>query len=560
MTKRKILVIGGVAGGASAAARARRTDEHAEIVMVEKGPYISFANCGLPYYVGREIGDRSALLLQTPDSFRERFHVDVRVKHEAVAIERERKVVRVRNLETGEEYEEPYDSLILAPGATPIRPALPGIDLPNVYTVRTVPDSDVIRTFVDEHPASRAVVIGAGFIGLEMVESLHRLGLQVTLVEKADQVLPPLDPEMAAIVESTLGQMGVEVVTSDGIAAFHGEDRATAVKLESGRVLEGELFILGLGVRPDTRLARAAGLEIGTTGAIRTDSRMRTSDPAIYAAGDAVEMTHLVTGEPTWIPLAGPANKQGRVAGANAAGDDLTFPGALGTAIVRVGGLVAASTGRSEKAAHKKERAVVVSYTVSGDHADYYPGAQEMLIKLVTEPGTGRLLGAQVIGGNGVDKRTDVFATAIAGRMTVADLTNLDLAYAPPFGSAKDPAIVAGMVAQNAGREQLKLITAPELLRRLESGAPTQVLDVRQSYEHEIGSVPGAVNIPVDEVRHRLKELDPRLETVVYDTNGSKAYLAARVLMQHSFASVRMLTGGYTLWTIFEGLAARKPL
>ncbi|MFZ5817161.1 MAG: FAD-dependent oxidoreductase [Bacillota bacterium] len=552
MSTRKILIVGGVAGGASAAARARRTDEHAEIILFEKGPYISFANCGLPYYVGREIGDRSALLLQTPETFNARFNVDVRVLHEVIAIDREARSLRVRNLQTGEVYAESYTQLVLAPGSIPIRPPLPGIDLPNIFMVRTVPDSDAIRSFMEERQAARAVVVGAGFIGLEMVENLQSLGLAVTLVEKADQVLPPLDPEMAAFVQSTLEQMGVEVITSDGIAGFEGEGWATGVRLESGRLVEGDLFILGLGVRPDTRLAKAAGLAIGPTGGIAVNERMQTSDPSIYAAGDAVETVHLVTGQPALIPLAGPANKQGRVAGANAAGDSLTFPGAIGTAIVRVGSLVAATTGLSEKAARRAGLPVYVSYTMSGDHADYYPGVQEMLIKLVVEESTGRLLGAQVVGGNGVDKRTDVFATAILGRMRVDDLTNLDLAYAPPFGSAKDPAIVAGMVAQNLRRGQLQAITPGALLDRLEAGAELQIVDVRNSYEYEVGAIPGAVNIPVDELRKRLHELDPSRETVVYDRSGSTAYVAARQLVQQGFGSVSSLTGGYLLFPVVQ--------
>ncbi len=552
MSKRRILVVGGVAGGASAAARARRTDEHAEIILFEKGPFISFANCGLPYYVGREIGDRSALLLQTPETFNARFSVDVRVHHEVIALDTAQKTLRVRNGQTGEVYEESYTELILSPGAIPIRPPLPGIDQQNIFTVRTVPDSDAIRAYMEETGSGRAVVVGAGFIGLEMVENLLHLGLQVTLVEKADQVLPPLDPEMAAFVQGTLEQMGVEVITNDGISAFDGDGRATAVRLESGRVVEGDLFILGLGVRPDTRLAKAAGLTIGATGGITVNERMQTSDPHIYAAGDAVETTHLVTGQPTLIPLAGPANKQGRVAGANAAGDNLTFPGAIGTAIVRVGSLVAASTGLSEKAARRAGIDCFVSYTMSGDHADYYPGVQEMFIKLVAETETGRLLGAQVIGGNGVDKRTDIFATAILGKMHVEDLTNLDLAYAPPFGSAKDPAIIAGMVAQNIRQGSLQIITPDSLLARLEAGEPLQIVDVRNSYEYEIGAVPGAVNIPIDEVRSRIAELDPTMETVVYDRNGSTAYVAARQLMQQGFRSVASLTGGWVLFPIAQ--------
>lgn len=552
MSTRKILIVGGVAGGASAAARARRTDENAEIILFEKGPYISFANCGLPYYVGREIGDRSALLLQTPETFNARFNVDVRVYHEAIAIDREARQVTVRNVQTGETYTESYTELVLAPGSAPIRPPLPGIDLPNIFMVRTVPDSDAIRSFMEEQQARRAVVVGAGFIGLEMVENLAHLGLQVTLVEKADQVLPPLDPEMAAFVQSALEQMGVEVITGDGIAAFEGEGRANGVRLESGRLVEGDLFILGLGVRPDTRLARAAGLDIGPTGGIQVDDRMRTSDPHIYAAGDAVETIHLVTGKPSLLPLAGPANKQGRVAGANAAGDDLTFPGAIGTAIVRVGNMVAASTGLSETKARAAGLDVYVSYSMSGNHADYYPGVEEMFIKLIVEKGSGRLLGAAVIGGEGVDKRTDVFATAILGKLRVDDLTNLDLAYAPPFGSAKDPAIVAGMVAQNIRRSQLRVITPERLLERLEAGEELQIIDVRNPYEYEVGAVPGAINIPVDELRSRMGELDPSRETIVYDKSGSTAYVAARQLMQKGFASVSSLTGGFVLFPVLQ--------
>ena len=547
MSERKILIVGGVAGGATAAARARRTDEHAEIILFEKGPYISFANCGLPYYVGREIGDRSALLLQTPESFRARFNVDVRVNHEVLAIDRAAQTVQVRNLETGEVTTESYTALILAPGSVPVRPQLPGIDLPNVFMVRTVPDAVSIRTLVEELQPSRAVVVGAGFIGLEMVENLVNLGLSVALVEKADQVLPPLDPEMAAFVQAHLEQMGVEVITGDGIAAFEGGERATAVRLESGRAVGGDLFILGLGVRPDTRLAREAGLAIGPAGGICVNERMQTSDPAIYAAGDAVETVHLVTGRPALIPLAGPANKQGRVAGANAAGDSLMFPGAIGTAIVRVGGMVAAITGLSEKAARREGVQAYASYTVSGDHADYYPGVRELLTKLLVEEETGRVLGAQVVGESGVDKRTDVYATAILAGMTVEQLANLDLAYAPPFGSAKDPAIVAGMVAKNIRRGTLRTITPERLLERLEAGEDLQVVDVRNPYEFDLGAVPGAVNIPVDELRSRIGELDPARETVVYDRTGATAYVASRVLVQRGF-TVSSLTGGYSLF------------
>lgn len=557
MEKRRIVIIGGVAGGATAAARARRIDEHAEILVLEKGRHISYANCGLPYYVGGEIGDRSALLLQTPESFKAQFDVNVAVEQEVVAIHRTARTVRIRDVRTGEERDEPYTALILAPGAQPIRPALPGIDLSNIYTVRSIPDVDAIRGFAAEHPVRRVVVGGAGFIGLEMVENLVRRGLEVTLVEKADQVLPPLDPEMAAFAQLALEQAGVQVVLGDGIAAFMERDgMAAAVRLESGRQVEGDLFILGLGVRPDTHLAREAGLAIGPSGGIRVDAYMRTSDPNIYAAGDAVEVKDLVTGEPRLIPLAGPANKAGRVAGANAAGERMTFPGALGTAVVRVGETVAAVTGLSEKAARRVGIEPAVSYTMSGHHADYYPGAEQMVIKLVWEKETGRLLGAQTVGGAGVDKRTDVFATAIMGRMGVEDLTNLDLAYAPPFGSAKDPVIVAGMHAQNIRRGQLQVMTARELAEAIQTGRSLQVVDVREPYEYAVEALPGAVNLPLGELRTRIGELDPTRETVVYDGNGQKGYWAARILAQRGFR-VSSLTGGMVLWSAYQ--ASRQP-
>ncbi|MGE5675654.1 MAG: FAD-dependent oxidoreductase, partial [Mycobacterium leprae] len=372
--------------------------------------------------------------------------------------------------------------------------------------------------------------------------------------EKANQVLPPTDPEMAAFVQLALDQMGVEVITGDGIASFEGNGKATAVVLESGRQLAADMFILGIGVRPEVGLARTAGLSIGEVGGIQVDDHMRTSDPDIYAAGDAVEVVNLVTGKPSLIALAGPANKQGRVAGANAVGGELTFPGALGTAIVRAGDTVAAVTGLSEKAAARMGMDVVTSYNINGDHADYYPGVQQMVIKVVYERGTGRLLGAQIVGGNGVDKRADVFATAITARMTVEDLTNLDLAYAPPFGSAKDPVIVAGMIGQNSRSGQLNPLTPSELTAMLDQGRPVQLVDVREPYEFALGALPGAINIPIDEVRQRMGELDHQLPTVVYDGNGSKGYVAARILGQALPGPVYNLSGGFNIWSAYQAV------
>ncbi len=540
----KIIIIGGVAGGASAAAKARRVDEQADITVFERGPYVSFANCGLPYYIGGEIADRDALLVQTPEGFARRFRVTVHVLHDVVRIDRAVRRVEVRRLQTGDTFFAPYDKLILAPGAGAIRPPIPGIDAANVFTVKTVPDSDAIRTFLERMHPTRAVVIGAGFIGLETAEALAHRGLDVTVVELQPQVLPPFDPDIAAFVQQHLEAAGVHVVLSDGLAAFHGGTRSTEVELQSGRRLPMDLAILSIGVRPELRLATDAGLTIGAAGGIVVDEHQRTSDPDIFAAGDAVEVTQLVTGRKTRMPLAGPANKQGRVAGANAAGEPLTFAGALGTAIVETMGITAAKTGLSEREARAAEIPAYVSLTHSADHATYYPGSALMHIKLVIAQETGRLLGAQIVGERGVDKRIDVLATALAARLTVTDLEQLDLAYAPQFSSAKDPVVMSGFVAANVLRHDVETITCEALDARRQRREPLQVVDVRTPAEHAEGALPGARLIPVDELRARLHELDPAQETVVYCRVGLRGYLAARILQQHGFARVRNLTGG----------------
>lgn len=541
---RTIVVVGGVAGGASAAAKARRVDEQAEIILFERGRYVSFANCGLPYYVSEDIKKREALLLQTPESFWNRFRVEVNVRHEVVRIDREKKQVEVRDLAEGQTLIQRYDALVLAPGAGAIIPPLPGLPASNVFTVKTVPDSEAIRQWISQQRPERAVVVGAGFIGLEAAEALKRRGLQVTIVEMLPQVLPPLDPEMAMYVAAQLQSKGVELILSDGIREFRGAPAAREVVLQSGRTVPADLVILSIGVRPELNLARDCGLSIGEAGGIAVDDFLRTSDPDIYAAGDAVETVQLVTGKRTRIPLAGPANKQGRVAGANAAGGRMTFPGALGTAIVQSMGVTAAKTGLSEREAAQQGIPHYVSYTHSLDHAGYYPGSAMIHMKLIVEEGTGRLLGGQVVGEQGVDKRIDVIATALYARLKVTDIENLDLAYAPQFSAAKDPVIMAGFAAANIVRAELETITYDALRKRLENKEDIQLLDVRTCVEYAGGHLPGSINIPVDELRERVSQLDPGRETVVYCRVGFRGYLAVRILQQIGFPKVLNLSGG----------------
>jgi NADPH-dependent 2,4-dienoyl-CoA reductase/sulfur reductase-like enzyme/rhodanese-related sulfurtransferase len=542
----KIIIVGGVAGGASAAAKARRTNEAAEIVMFEKGPYVSFANCGLPYYVGETIQDRDDLLLQTPDRFWNRFRVTVHVLHEVLQIDRRAKCVRVNNMVTQEITSHPYDKLILAPGAGAIVPKIPGIHAKNIFTVKTVPDSDAIKVFLHDYRCQRALIIGGGFIGLETAEALRNRGLKVTVVEKAPQILPPFDPDMARLVAFHLQEKHVEIIAGDGIKGFHQNgELAQEAELESGKRLPMDIAILSIGVRPELKLARDAGLEIGGSGGIAVNERQQTSDPDIYASGDAVETIHLVTGKRTRIPLAGPANKQGRVAGANAAGGNLQFHGALGTAIVESMGITAGKTGLAEHEAKAHGFNYFVSLTHPLDHAGYYPGAEALHIKLVVEQKTGKLLGAQIVGEHGVDKRIDVLATALHAGMRVQDLEQLDLAYAPQFNSAKGPVIMSGFVAANTLRGEVKTLTGEELQKKLATNTSLQLLDVRTSDEYQEAHLPQARLVPLDALRDHLQELDPTKETVVYCRVGLRGYLAARILLQHGFTNVYNLTGGY---------------
>ncbi len=543
---KQIVIVGGVAGGAAAAAKARRTDEHAQIVMFERGPHVSFANCGLPYYVGGDIADRESLLLQTPESFWRRFRVQVKVRHEVLGIDRIAKQVRVHNLETGDVFQQPYDALVLSPGAGAIVPPLAGLPARNVFTVKTVPDSDAVRTWLEEQKPTHAVVVGAGFIGLETAEALHQRGLHVTVVELQPQVLPALDPDMAEHVARRLRERGVELVLGDGIAGLDADAAqiVTGVRLASGKTLPAGIVVLSIGVRPELKLALDAGLEIGRAGGIAVNERQQTSDPAIYAAGDAVEVIQRVTGQKVRMPLAGPASKQGRVAGANAAGGDLRFPGAVGTAILGTMGISAGRTGLTEREARAAGFEPLVTHTHNLDHAGYYPGAQMLHIKLVTDAATGRLLGGQVVGESGVDKRLDVLATALQAGMHVDELEDLDLAYAPQFSSARDPVIMAGLVAANAMRNDFDVITCPTLRERVGTGAAIQLVDARTRSEFASGHLPDAINVPVDELRDRLGELDRTAETVVYCKVGFRGYLASRILQQNGFAHVKNLTGG----------------
>lgn len=535
-TSRRILVVGGVAGGASAAAKARRVDEHAEIHVFERGPYISFANCGLPYFIAGEITDRAKLVVMTPEAFWARSRVHAHVQHEVLSINRAAKTIRVKGPD-GAERDEPYDKLILSQGAHPIVLPIPGVGLPNVFTLRDIPDMDRIVAFINEHKPRHAVVIGGGFIGLEMAEAFYHRGMHVTVVERNPHILPLLDADMAR-------QLQNQVRSTDFV--FKPDAHATAftpagVEFADGSQLPADLILLSVGVKAEVGLAREAGLDIGTTGGVKTNGRLESSDPDIYAVGDAAETQHALTGARARIALAGPANRQGRIAGANAAGARLVYGGALGTSIVRVRHMVAGFTGLNSEQASKAGFTFFTSLTRDHSHAHYYPGAKPVLIKLLAEEGTGRLLGAQVLGEIGVDKRVDVLATAIAGKLCVHDLESLDLAYAPPFGSANDPINTAGFVAGHIGRGDLTTV-APEAWRP----HGEFLLDVRDPDElAEHGQLAGAVNIPLAQLRDRLAELPMNRRIVCYCQKGQRGYLATCLLQGHGFREVANLRGGF---------------
>ena len=539
----KLLIIGGVAGGATAAARARRLNEDAEIILFERGEYISFANCGLPYYIGGVIKERQSLLVTTVADFKRRYAIDIRVFTEVTTIDRANREVSVKNLKTGEIYRESYDKIIMSPGAEPLKPPIPGIDLDSIFNLRNIPDSDRIKAFVDEKHPQSAVIVGGGFIGLEMAENLVVRGVKTSIVEKLDQVMPSLDFEMASFMSAHLKEKGVECILGDGIQSFSQENGRLTVHTENGRNLACDLAVLSIGVRPENRLARESGLEIGQKGGVKVGATMQTSDPDIYAVGDAVEVTDHVTGFRTMTPLAGPANKQGRIAADNVMGRRTTFRGTLGTSVVKMFDLTVASTGANERFLTANNIPYLVSYTHSGSHASYYPGAEMMAIKLFFSPSSGKILGAQIIGKDGVDKRIDVIATAIHGSMTVYDLEELELAYAPPYSSAKDPVNIAGFVAANVLKGDVRNIQWHEFI---DLDPETQILiDLRNKDElKEAGMIPGALHIPLPELRNRMKDLDPKKQYIMFCAIGLRGYVGYRILSQRGF-SARNLSGGY---------------
>ncbi len=543
----KLVIVGGVAGGASAAARSRRLSEDADIILFERGPDVSFANCGLPYYVGGEIAGREKLLVMTPERLRSRFKLDVRTRTTVEAIDRAAKKVRVRDLASGREYEETYDKLILAPGAAPIRPPIPGIDLPGIFTLRNLQDVDRIKERVDRG-VKQAVVVGAGFIGLELVENLVRRGIATTVVELQDQVLPPFDKEMTTPILEALAGKDVAVLLGQSADGFEQAADGLLVRLKSGRRLPAQLVVVGVGVRPENRLAVDAGLEVGPRGGIRVNESLQTSDPDIYAVGDAIEVKDFVTGEPTQVPLAGPANRQGRIAADNIFGHASRYRGTQGTAVVRVFERTAALTGASEKVLRRAKRPYRKVYVHPTQHAGYYPGAEAMALKLLFEPVTGRVLGAQAVGGSGVDKRIDVLAVAIQAGMTVFDLEEMELAYSPQYGSAKDPINMAGFVAGGMLRGEQPQVDVEAILEAPADRRPF-LLDVRTPEEFSSGHIPEAVNIPVDELRNRLGEVPRDREVAAYCQVGQRGYLATRILLQSGFRAANV-GGGYKTYRL----------
>jgi len=552
---KRILIVGGggVAGGASCAARARRLDEGAEIVLFERGEDVSFANCGLPYYIGGVIREEQSLHVASPELLKSRFNIDVRTRSEVTRIDRARCEIEVKSLETGEVYREPYAALVLAPGAAPIRPAIEGVDLPGVFTVRNIPDSRAIRGWIDERHASTAVVVGAGFIGLELAENLAQRGIKVAVLEMLPQVMPPLDPEMAEFVSFRLIEKRVDLRLDDAVSALTQEENGSlCVKTNSGKSFITDMAILSVGVRPESTLAKEAGLATGVAGAIQVDENMRTNDPKIWAVGDAVEVTNFITGEACVVPLAGPANRQGRVAADSICGRTTCSRGVQGTAVCGAFGLTIAMTGASEKLLRRRGvRDYEKVYLHPDSHAAYYPGATPIHMKLLFSRGDGKILGAQAVGEEGVERRIDVIAMAIQMRATVFDLEEAELCYAPQFGSAKDPVNLAGMAAANVLRGDVRLARWEDLSR-----SEALVVDVREPLEYAADHVDDAINIPLGELRERLSELPQDREIFVCCGVGQRSYYAARVLTQRGF-QVKSLSGGMRTYShLPEGFGA----
>ena len=544
----KVVIVGGVAGGATAAARIRRLDEQAEITVFERSGYVSYANCGLPYFIGDVITDPEELTLQTPESFYERFRVQMKVRHEVTAILPEKKSVRVKNLETGEEFEESYDKLLLSPGARPTQPRLQGTDLDRVFTLRTVEATIRIKDYVNQKKPRSAVLAGGGFISLELAENLRHLGLDVTIVQRPMQLMNPFDADMAAFIHAEMRKSGVRLALGQTVDGFVEADGGVDVLLRDAPPLHADMVVLAIGVTPDTALAKDAGLELGLKGSILVNDRMETSVPDIYAVGDAVQVRHLVTGADSVISLAGPANKQGRIAADNICGRGSRYPGSLGSSVIKLFDLTAASTGVNETNAKKAGLDADKLFLSPMNHAGYYPGGETMTMKIVFEKETWRLLGAQIVGGAGVDKRIDVLATAIQNRMDVRDLQTLQLAYAPPYGSAKDAVNMAGYMAENLSDGIVKQFHWHDVDNLPRDGSVV-ILDVRTPGEFRRGHFDGAVNIPVDELRERMDEIERGKPLYVNCQSALRSYIACRILTQNGFDCYN-LAGGYRLYDV----------
>ena len=536
---KKIVIVGGVAGGASAAARLRRLDENVEIVLFERGKYISFANCGLPYYIGQVIKNRDDLLVQIPEKFKARFKIDVRVNSEVIEIDRKNKKVKAKDLSSQTTYDEKYDKLILSPGAEPARPPIEGVNLSRIFTLRNIPDADVINDFVSEQKPKRAVVVGGGYIGLEMAENLRHRGLLVAIVEMLDQVMPTLDKEMAASLHEHLHEQSVALWLGDGVVGFRQSNSKLIVALKSGMELSCDMAVLAIGVKPEVRLAKEAGLQIGSTGGIKVNEHLQTSDPDIFAVGDAIEVEHFILKKAVLIPLAGPANRQGRIVADNIAGRDVKYKGTQGTAVLKVFDLTVAMTGATEKELKKAGIDYEKVYIHPANRVGYYPGAQQMHIKMLFGKPEGKVLGVQIVGKDGVDKRIDVFATAIRCGLTVFGLQDLELAYAPPYGSGKDPVNMAGFAAGNI------LDNTADVKHFEQLDGDDFLLDVRSPAEVERGSIAGALNIPVNKIRKQLDELPKDKIINIYCAVGIRSYIASRILRQNGF-DAKSLPGGYS--------------
>ncbi len=539
----KVIIVGGVAGGASAAARLRRLDEKSEIILFERGEHISFANCGLPYYVGEIIKEKEKLVVQTPAAMQARFSIDIRTSNEVLSIDTDQKEVEAIDLKSGRKYRESYDKLILSPGASPIKPNIPGLDGQNVFTLRNIPDTYAIKDFVDKNKPKRAVVVGGGFIGIELAENLSERGVKVTLLELANQIMGPIDFEMAALVHQHLKEKGVELYLEDGLKSVKHEKEYSVVSLNSNEEIKTDMIVLGIGVTPENKLAKTANLELGDRGGITVDKMLRTSNPDIYAVGDAIEVIDYINGRPTLIPLAGPANKQGRIAANNVAGLSEEYTGTQGTSVLKVFDLTVSSTGNNEKILKKFHIPYEKSFTHSMSHAGYYLGATPISLKIIFSPDSGKILGAQAVGNQGVEKRIDVIATAIRAGMTVYDLEKLELSYAPPYSSAKDPVNMAGYVAANILKEDCRVIHWHEIATL--DKAATALIDVRTPLEYSMGTIPGAINIPIDDLRSRMQELPRDKKLILFCQVGLRGYLAYRILVQNGFEKLANLSGGY---------------